>query len=112
MVDQFISGLDLTEDLDLAVDATGDLRSSEGLDELEKDLSFRLILAFEDVTLGILDPRTREEIRVTATEAVTADPRVTALNDVTVFDGDSIDEVVVGIAVEAGEDSITLTQEL
>jgi len=41
MVDtDYGAGIELTQDLDLRIDSTGDISSVDGVDELEKDLAF------------------------------------------------------------------------
>jgi len=49
MVDtDYGAGIELTQDLDLRIDSTGDISSVDGVDELEKDLAFQLIRVFTD----------------------------------------------------------------
>lgn len=43
------NGIYLDESFDLSVDNTGDLRSSKGVNELEKDLSFRMADELSDL---------------------------------------------------------------
>lgn len=110
MVTDFGSGPSLSEDLDLRVDATGDILASDGLEELEKDLSFRLLVAFENTTFGVLDPGAREDIRVTARGAITADPRIDTVSDISIFDTGGLDEITVGITATAGGEQVELVE--
>jgi hypothetical protein len=110
MATDYGSGLSLSEDLDLRVDATGDILVSDELEELEKDLSFRLISALERERFGILDPATREEIRVTVRNAIIADQRIERIEDITVFDTNTLDEVTVGVTATAGGESVEIVE--
>lgn len=44
MAERFGTGIHLDEQLDFSVDPSGDLQAERGLDELQKDLSFQMIV--------------------------------------------------------------------
>lgn len=74
------SGQYLDEDLDFEVDTTGDIRASDGQEELEKDLSFQMIISLSQF-LG--EPPTAEvesEIKRMAYRVAVADVRISGVN--------------------------------
>lgn len=48
MSERFGSGIHLDEQLDFSVDPSGDLQAERGLDELQKDLAFQMIVNLQE----------------------------------------------------------------
>jgi len=74
------SGLFLDQSLDFDPSSTGDLRTVSGSEELEKDLSFQLIIILSDSIGQPITPATRSEIRSLAVDTITSDSRVDSID--------------------------------
>jgi hypothetical protein len=72
----FGSGLYLDNTFDLDVGQTGDLRSVEGVDELQKDLAFQLTILLDDLVGQPLDPETEAQVKSITIDVLTSDNRV------------------------------------
>jgi len=78
----FGSGIKLTEDLDLAIDGTGDIGFESGIDELGKDLAFQTKRRL-DVRIGHKITNTEEEItKVKATRIIQQDERISSVENI------------------------------
>lgn len=80
----FGSGIDLDQDLDLTITPSGDLATADGLDELKKDLSFRLIQALESANPGRLNQDTSDRLRAVIKGLLQEDPRVDTVNRISI----------------------------
>ena len=82
MTERFGSGIHLNSNdsgglqWDLDVDESGDLRSSSGLDELQKDVSFRSAEALEDVIGHHLTPTAMNRVRSTIRDVLETEDRI------------------------------------
>jgi hypothetical protein len=74
------AGLYLDSKFDLNVAQTGDLRSSSGSEELEKDLAFQLKIVLDDIVGQPLTPDVRAEIISLTIDTITSDLRVQTLD--------------------------------
>lgn len=103
MVDtDYGAGIELTQDLDLKVDSTGDISSVDGVDELEKDLAFQLIRVFTDEVGGLLSPKDKSRARRLARVTINQDPRVQDVRSVDV-ERESKNTVTIDADVRAGD---------
>lgn len=75
MID-FGSGIDLDRDLDLVITPAGDISNTDGLDELQKDLSYKMIETMDGRTGAALNKDTRAHYKSVATGVLRSDPRV------------------------------------
>jgi len=83
----FGSGIFLNEDWDFEVDATGDLKSTSGLDELQKDVSFNLS---RNIEIGKrLDSSTQKSIQVTVRDVLVNESRIDSIRELEVRRVDS-----------------------
>lgn len=81
MVEQNLgSGLYLDEDLDLTVDELGDIETSFGIEELQKDLSFQLIFVLDPYIGQPLTTDVVSQVRSKTVDTVTADTRVDSVD--------------------------------
>jgi hypothetical protein len=80
MVGEFGSGLYLDESLDFSVDTTGDLRTVDGVDELEKDLSVQMITSLQQYLGQPPSSNLNAQVFRTASNIATADARVASVN--------------------------------
>lgn len=74
------SGQYLDNNLDFQIDTTGDIKASEGVDELEKDLSVQMIFALSQFIGESPTPETEADIKRMAYRAAIADVRVSSVN--------------------------------
>jgi hypothetical protein len=80
----FGSGIELTQDLDLAIDNTGDIGFESGIDELGKDLAFQTKRRL-NVRIGHKITNTEKEItKLKATRIIQEDERISSVEDVEV----------------------------
>ncbi len=103
MVDtDYGAGIELTQDLDLKVDSTGDISSVDGIDELEKDLAFRLFRVFTNQVGELFSAKDKSRARRSARVTINRDPRV---QDVISVDVERVSEDTVRIDadVRAGD---------
>lgn len=100
----FGSGIALSQGLDLQITPAGDLETVDGLDELEKDLSFRLIDALTSLSVQTLTPETRDDVRATVKGVLVADLRVETVTGLTVETAPGLDSsLTVTVEVETAE---------
>lgn len=78
--DNLGSGLYLDQTLDLSVNTTGDIQTVSGSKELQKDLSFQLLILLKGYTGQPLTPEVRSEIKDTTIDALLSDSRVDSVN--------------------------------
>lgn len=82
MTDHFGSGIHLNESSsdglswDLDVDESGDIRTTSGLDELKKDLSFSLASRLEGILGNPLTPTTMNRIQAIVDDGISQDDRI------------------------------------
>jgi len=70
------SGLYLDTNFDLDVGQTGDLRSVNGVDELQKDLAFQLTILLDNFIGQPLSPETEAQIKSITIDTLSSDNRV------------------------------------
>jgi hypothetical protein len=78
--DSLGSGLYLDQTLDFDINTTGDLRSSSGSAELEKDLSFQLLIILDGVKGQPLTPALRADVKDLTTNTLLSDSRVQSVD--------------------------------
>lgn len=99
----FGAGIALDESMDIVVDNTGDLDATYGIDELEKDLAFRLKIRMEG-DLGSRLTKTQEKIlSVKSSRIVQQDPRIDGVDNVTAQSNSLRDEMEISIDVLAND---------
>lgn len=81
MTERFGAGPALDEDLDFDITPTGDLRVEEGVDELQKDLSFQLHFFLQRFLGEQPTEETKKEIIAEVKDVVTRDSRVGSFVD-------------------------------
>lgn len=74
------SGLYLDQTLDFDPNETGDLRTTSGSEELQKDLAFQLLIVLQDYIGPPLTPGTRSEIKSLTVDTITSDVRVDSVD--------------------------------
>lgn len=75
------AGPALDETFDFTVSSDGDVESSSGLEELQKDLAFQMAFLLRDFEGEPLTPDVLSDIRSIARRAALSDERVTSVND-------------------------------
>jgi len=100
MVDELGSGPALDQYLDLDIDATGDLRSASGVSELEKDLSFQMIINLSRYLGSAPTGNLETQVAGTAKRVALADERVSSVSD---------DKTVVEFSEDREELTVRLT---
>ena len=78
--DNLGSGLYLDQNLDFDPSTTGDLRTTSGSEELQKDLAFQLLIVLDDYIGPPLTPGTRSEIKSLTVDTILSDSRVTSID--------------------------------
>jgi len=74
------AGIYLDRTLDFEVGGTGDLRTTSGGEELEKDLSFQLLIVLDELKGQRLTPETEANIKSLTVDTITSDVRVEAID--------------------------------
>jgi hypothetical protein len=74
------SGVGLDESFDFEVGSTGDLKSTEGVEELEKDLAFQMVLGLDEFIGRRPTAALPERVARRASDIAEADPRVEFVN--------------------------------
>lgn len=78
------SGPALDKDFDFVLDSSGDIKDSNGLDELEKDLSFASAFRLQDHIGTPLTPTTRQKVENALTEVFDKEPRIDSVQEMEV----------------------------
>lgn len=76
MSDPFGAGVYLDEQLDFSVDSTGDLEGESGVDELQKDLAFQMVISLSKYLGQPPSGNLNEKISGTARRVAEIDSRV------------------------------------
>lgn len=66
----------LDSTLDFGVSRTGDLRHTSGSEELEKDLSFQLLIILDDFIGQPLTPELEAQVKSLTVDTITSDSRI------------------------------------
>lgn len=74
--ESFGTGLDLTDELDLSVNQSGDLTDATDIDELKKDIAFRVLTSIDVGDYLLLTVGGQEDLRIDVEQAIEADSRV------------------------------------
>lgn len=101
---EFGSGIGLDENLDLVVTERGDTSKYEGVPELEKDLSFNLIAAFDRVLGWVNTANFLKDAEILAIRVAESDARVLEVVsiDVRVSEPDEI-EIDMTVSTNVGD---------
>lgn len=81
MADDLGTGIHLDDQFDFAVDPTGDLKNEGGVDELQKDLAFQMVIS---LSRYIGEPPTgnlTEQVAGTARRVAEVDSRVSSVEE-------------------------------
>lgn len=95
----------LTSDFDFEVDETGKIRTTSGLPELQKDVSYFLTANLEDELGRRLDNSSLKRAEVVARDVLNADPRIETVIGVTARDTERQEdriEVISEVNVDTG----------
>lgn len=105
MADEFGSGIFLDEQLDFSVGNTGDLKHTSGLEELQKDLAFKMILNLEQFLGQPPSGNLKAKVADVASRVAIADTRVNSVveDSIEVDFNETRDELTVKLAVRTGE---------
>lgn len=76
MSEEYGAGVALDRSLDFVVDHTGDIKSSFGLDELEKDLAFQMQRYLSDYLGQPVTNNLRSQVRADVSAIAAADNRI------------------------------------
>lgn len=79
MTGQFGSGVFLDEQFDFSIDPTGDLQMSEGVNELQKDIAFQMVISMQQFLGSSPSGNLEAKISNTATNVVLGDPRINSV---------------------------------
>lgn len=95
----FGSGIFLTQDLDFEVTTTGDIQSSTGSDELEKDIAIQSIIQLQGIRGIRGTPQEKARLRNRVRNILTADPRISYVSNLTIrfIQGEEEAEIVASV---------------
>jgi len=104
MADEFGSGIALDQQFDLSVDSTGDIEATSGVNELQKDLAFNMVLNLErflgEPPSGNLNTRVAD----IASRVALADVRVASVSDdISVSFNETRDEITIKMSVRTSD---------
>lgn len=75
-------GMQLDDDWDFAIDSTGDIKTVQGVPELEKDLAFRSTVALQPYLGQPIDNTLAEKLRNILRQAMLDDERIAEVNSI------------------------------
>lgn len=106
----FGAGIFLDSDLDFEVDESGDIRTTSGASELEKDLAFFVISVLNDRRGQRIDNRTLREIELITEDVLDRDPRVDSVSNVEARDvsGRNTIELIAKVIADTGEQELVI----
>lgn len=81
---QLGSGIALDQNFDFEIDATGDLNSVSGVEELNKDLALRLTIFLDEFRGQILTNEVKSEIKNRVINVLLSDQRVVNVNEASI----------------------------
>lgn len=104
----FGSGPFLSRNLDFEVTSTGDIRTVNGTEELEKDIALQSLIRLQDIIGSRQTPRTRAVIRSRVNEILVVDPRIEEVLNTTVrfVQGKDSAEVVTTVVSDNSEQEL------
>lgn len=109
----FGSSMKLTEEWDFDVNTAGDISTVNDIDELLKDISFRLAVNLEREVGRPLTKQTYKRVEVLARNVLLSDPRISRVRNVTVtedvFEADTIEVEIRAIATNDTEINRVIT---
>lgn len=110
---EFGAGPYLTQDLDWEVDSTGDVRTIDGVEELEKDMALFSIAALQSILGRPESAETRGQMQSTVNDILSADPRVDDVISVDVrFIGRRNEaEIITEVVTDSGEQELVFEVE-
>lgn len=99
------SGPLLTSNFDFNVTPQGDIETTSGFSELEKDIALRVANTLEEQGLGSINTVTRQEdLRIAVGNIITDDPRIVNLVDIDIEqDEDNNNQVNITVETDAGD---------
>lgn len=105
MADEFGSGIFLDEQFDFSVGSTGDLENTSGIDELQKDLAFKMVLNLEQFLGQPPSGNLTAKVADVASRVAIADVRVDSVveDSIDIQFSETRDELTVKLAVRTGE---------
>jgi len=105
MADEFGSGIFLDEQFDFSVGSTGDLKSTNGLNELQKDLAFKMVLNLEQFLGQPPSGNLEAKVADVASRVAVADVRVNSVveDSIDVQFNETRDELTVKLAVRTDD---------
>lgn len=101
-------GIFLAQDWDLEVDETGDIRTVEGVAELEKDLAFYTARVLRPVEGLPQNPQTRSVIQARIERAINTEPRVRSILslDISYPDRQTVEVITTVSTVEGNQELV------
>lgn len=104
----FGSGIFLTQDLDFEVTTTGDIQSSTGADELEKDIAIQSIIQLQDIRGIRGTPQEKARLRNRVRNILTDDPRISYVSNLTIrfIQGEEKAEIVASVSTIGGNQEL------
>lgn len=79
MSEEFGSGIFLDDQFDLSIDSTGDIQSTTGVDELQKDLAFQMVISMQQFRGSPPSGNLKAKISNTASQVVLGDSRINSV---------------------------------
>ncbi len=104
------SGVFLDERFDFSVDPTGDLKSTSGLNELQKDLAFQMVINLEQFIGQPPTGNLQEKVAGTAKRVAEADSRVRYVleGDTEVIFSDDREEITLKMTAQTRDEQQNL----
>lgn len=105
MTDPFGSGIHLDEQFDFSVDPTGDLQTDNGVDELQKDLAFQMVISLTKYIGQPPSGNLKAKVAGTAKRVAEVDSRVKFVDSAKtkVSFGPKREEITVKMVVQSRE---------
>ena len=81
MSDDFGAGIALDEQFDFTVDSTGDIDSTSGVEELQKDLAFQMVVNLDQYLGQPETPNLEAKVSRTVKNVALGDERIQSVSD-------------------------------
>jgi hypothetical protein len=99
---EYGAGIKLTQNFDFDISPTGDIESTDGVAELEKDLAFQLTRVLNDEVGEVIGPGSASQLERLTRVALNQDARVSEVLSVQV-DLERGDRALISASLDAGD---------
>lgn len=104
--DIYGNGIELADDFDFVIDASGDIASAQGDNELQKDIAFRVKRFIDLSDYDLLETTGKEELLLDVETIVESDERVQSTT-ASIVEREGIGDIAVEVSADAIDELVT-----